>query len=299
MKQYNFSNTNKVEINEIINISWELNEGIHIYSFYVVDSNNTESNVLNISVNYIYIRPILTLITKENQQFIKNGGKLFINLTIWEAYESVHITIYYSIDDRAKSQYHQGDFQNTHGLIIPDYIKFPDDLSESENHKITIWATDQYDVNSTIYSFNFSYKYNPPELTITTEDNQQFKKNDEKSLIIRGNLRDKDGEGPVSLFYQIEGYSSVRIKNYTIRSESFFEISQKVNFPYDLSEKTNYAINIWASDELNKNSSITTLHFSYAFNDPELTISKSIKLMERILIFLDISWIKMEMEQSH
>ncbi|EAY02598.1 hypothetical protein TVAG_254990 [Trichomonas vaginalis G3] len=142
---------------------------------------------------------------------------------------------------------------------------------------MTIYCYDENLKKSNESVLTFIYSYNSPDITITTPNNQEFKKNDGRSFNLEGTITDEDKDGTIRIYYQIDEGEINNIINITLDQTASETFDINITFPSDLSESNSHTIKVWATDETGKSSATARLNFSYTFNNPIINITNDIK----------------------
>ena len=78
---------------------------------------------------------------------------------------------------------------------------------------------------------------------------------------------DKDGNGTVSLKYQIDTYSEQLLKEYTIKNTNRYEVNCNITLSDDLAEG-NHSITLYGIDSNGRKSNNITINFTYFSENP-------------------------------
>ncbi|EAY07962.1 hypothetical protein TVAG_332870 [Trichomonas vaginalis G3] len=244
-----------------IPISRNINEGTHNIIFYVIDESSERSNEVNIEFTYISHKPTLYITTPDNQQLRKNTNTfILIEGQVEDLDGSGTVTIYYNLDNTNEKQLTSLTISSTSKQNFANKIDFPTNFFEG-THNIKLYCIDEQNKKSNEITIKFTFNYNAPTLFITTSDNQVFKKNDGQSFIISGSVQDLDGSGTVTIYYQFDGQNQAVAQTQTISQTTSYPVYKIIEFPSNFPESNSHYINIWATDEANKNSLTITKKF--------------------------------------
>ncbi|EAY07746.1 hypothetical protein TVAG_118270 [Trichomonas vaginalis G3] len=267
----NINSQGTFSFSEEVNLPTILSEGSHHISVWCYDEKNKQTNTERIVFIYYYNKPELTITSPINEQYWRgNNNSIHVEGKVVDKDGFGIVTIKCFIDD-IFIQSNEYQISNVNPQPFTFDLLFPSYLSES-THKLIITAVDDSNKADTKFQL-FNYKYNPPVLSISALNNQEYKKNDGRSIFIAGSLRDEDRCGNVTLFYKFDGNYESQSINYPINDTYIHILNIPVQFPLDFPESNSHTITIWATDETNKNSSICKLNFSYQYNSPIFKIN--------------------------
>ncbi|EAY07744.1 hypothetical protein TVAG_118250 [Trichomonas vaginalis G3] len=267
----NINSQGTFSFSEEVNLPTILSEGRHIITVWCYDEKNKQTNTERIVFIYYYNKPELTITSPINEQYWRgNNNSIHVEGKVVDKDGFGIVTIKCFIDD-IFIQSNEYQISNVNPQPFTFDLLFPSYLSES-THKLIITAVDDSNKADTKFQL-FNYKYNPPVLSISALNNQEYKKNDGRSIFIAGSLRDEDRCGNVTLFYKFDGNYESQSINYPINDTYIHILNIPVQFPLDFPESNSHTITIWATDETNKNSSICKLNFSYQYNSPIFKIN--------------------------
>ncbi|EAY16125.1 hypothetical protein TVAG_465130 [Trichomonas vaginalis G3] len=224
---------------------------------------------------YSYYIPGIEIKTPNNQQFLKNDDKkLIIEGSAVDGDPDDEIRVCFSIDGIL-----QYCFYVPNATYFSESVDFNKcylcSLEEGPNHNISIFAKDFVGQKSNEVVLNFSYMFNPPQLTISKFPLTNYKRNIDKSIHVEGNVIDRDGLGKVNVTISIDDimidFREINIENI---SEHLFQFD--VKFTSNMTESYHNLL-ISAVDERGKQSNQFKRIFYYEFNRPYLDIYTSDK----------------------
>lgn len=255
----------KINIEPMINISNNLNEGSHIIHFYVIDSDGVHSDEKQFQFSLIDPRPKLSLLhiydeiinrQKENNEFA-----IFISASNYN--RSIPLDFIYVIDNNS-----------THNIPIqqgqsPVRIPLDHNLSNG-NHSLTVWVQNNIYKKSQIYNMSFEFLYQKPKLDLV-KNISNLTRNIDKYLQIFVNYTDDDVNIGI-IRYSLNNGTEISTNLSQENNDQYFTI----DIPLDLPEGMNN-ISLYAIDNDNMESKHLNISFSYVYHDPVLFINNITK----------------------
>ncbi|EAX94415.1 hypothetical protein TVAG_241510 [Trichomonas vaginalis G3] len=257
-------------------------DGINYVYFYPKQGDRC-GEFVNASFKYIMKKPILNIITPDNQVFKKNDDTKFnLEETIKCDYECDNVSLFYQIDEYevktiVKNIPMQPDIaiEGNHG------VEFPSDLTEGNNHSIRIWVTDGFNRTSMVTK-NFSYLFDYPTIEVLPLSKDSYTDFADDIINVTGFVSHPYHTGQLSVFHRIDDKSEISATSSPIQVESSNEKHQ-FNFTFQIpsiTEEGLHIITIWAQDERGVKSNIQNFIFGFEHNSPPEIVSFDISPLE-------------------
>lgn len=249
----------------------ENNHTIHIYLL----KDGFNSKTYNLSFEYIYNPPIISITTAPKSSYTKNTDEnIIVTGTVSDRDGEDQIDIYCQFDNETPTKEISRSVNDIDVTYEFDFtVKIPSSFSEG-THIIYIWAVDSNQKQSDHLHYQFDFNYNTPSISITTENNQQIRKGINNQIEIKGNVTDLDGSGTVTINYIIDDNGLERlVERITIYNTSSHEFNKNIDIPSYLNEGI-HKVTIYCYDESLKKSNEENINFIYIFNNPSLIVNK-------------------------
>lgn len=251
----------------------EFTNTIHLY----LEKDTLKSRLYNISFEYVYIHPNISIVTIPKPSYLKNtDNNITVNGTVSDRGGEDQIDIYCKFDNESEIKMTSEPIEiiDQNGNYSFNFtIQIPSSFQEG-SHKIYIWAVDSTLIESEHLQYEFIFNHNRPSISITTNNNQELRRGVNEQIEIKGNVTDLDGSDKVSIkYYFDDSHSDLPLQTITIYNSSNHEFTKNINIPSYLSEGI-HKITIYCMDEDIKISNEETINFTYIFNSLSLIVIK-------------------------